>query len=142
MNSFRDKHHNKIKELGYWDTPREKGTLLMLMVTEIAKLMDNDRMNKSEKLADLALRIFDYCGYYGIDMSDLPAISKCQLKDMVIELANELESDRVGMEVVFGDGIKNCLSMAYEYARERRVDLSFEIMKKYKILENIKKRKY
>jgi len=141
-NAFRDMHHNKIRSLGYWDAPREKGTLLMLMVTEIAKLSDSSRLNKAEKLADLALRVYDYCGYYKIDLSDLPPIDEGSTTNMVIELSGELEADRVGMGKMFGSGVKKVLAMAYGYAEYYGIDLSGEMLKKFKILDDIKKRKY
>lgn len=138
-NEFSKIHHEKIKELGYWDTPREIGTLLMLMVTEIAKLFDQNRLNKSEKLADLALRIYDYSYYNSIDLSILPEIDGCDLLDMITTLTNELESFRVGLDLN-GIYIKQCLSMAYKYAEKNNINLEDEMIKKHNILHKIRKR--
>lgn len=138
-NKFAEMHHSKIKELGYWNRPRETGTLLMLMVTEITKLFDKNKLNKPEKLADLALRIYDYCGYHQIDLTDLPGITSCSLWDMVSVLTNELESYRAGFNSQ-GLYVKQCLSMAYKYAETNSINLDEEITKKYNMLDQVKKR--
>lgn len=136
---FASVHHNKIKKLGYWKKPRETGTLLMLMITEITKLFDPDKLNKPEKLADLALRIYDYCGYNQISLEEMPEVEECGLWDMAAQLTNEMESYRVGFNSN-GQYIKACLSMAYKYASINNIDLDREIIRKSGMLDQIKKR--
>lgn len=138
-NKFAKIHHEKIKVLGYWDKPKELGTLLMLMVTEITKLFDEGKLNKPEKLADIALRIYDYCGYYKIDLDKLPEVDGCGLWDMTATLTNELESYRVGFDSK-GLYIKQCLNMTYKYAELNNVDLDKEIIRKSNMLHQIRKR--
>lgn len=58
---------------------RNKGELLMLMVSEIAEAMEGERKNLMDdklphrkmaevELADALIRIFDYAGAYGYDL--------------------------------------------------------------------------
>lgn len=58
---------------------REKGTLLMLMVSELSEAMEGERKNLMDdklphrrmaevELADCLIRIFDYAGAYGYDL--------------------------------------------------------------------------
>ncbi len=64
---------------GWHDKPREKGTLLMLIVSEIAEAMEGERKDLMDdklphrpmaevELADACIRIFDYCGLHGYDL--------------------------------------------------------------------------
>lgn len=43
LNKLRDEIHGNAKDKGFWDKPREKGTLLMLCVSELAEAMEADR---------------------------------------------------------------------------------------------------
>ncbi len=81
---------------GFWETPRETGTLLMLMVSELAEALEADRHGRKanipqfdenldkegfvtafkvnikdtfeDELADAMIRILDYCGRHDIDI--------------------------------------------------------------------------
>ena len=64
---------------GWHDTPRDKGTFLMLMVSEIAEAMEGERKDLMDdklphrrmaevELADAVIRIADYCGLCGYDL--------------------------------------------------------------------------
>ncbi len=73
---------------GWHDTPREFGTVLMLVVTEVAEAMeawregDDDTITKREmikdgkpegvpsELADVLIRVFHICAIYGIDIRE------------------------------------------------------------------------
>lgn len=65
--------HQLMKEEGWWDNPREDGTLLMLMTSEISECMEAIRKDFGnsdktgmplalEELADTVIRILDFCG--------------------------------------------------------------------------------
>lgn len=64
--------HKVAKEKGFWDTKKEIGTALMLIVSELAEALEADRNsnfeNFKEELADTVIRIFDLCGYLNIDI--------------------------------------------------------------------------
>jgi NTP pyrophosphatase (non-canonical NTP hydrolase) len=58
---------------GWHDKPREFGTYIALMHSELSEALEADRRYEgidrvSEELADVMIRIFDWCGFMGIDL--------------------------------------------------------------------------
>jgi NTP pyrophosphatase (non-canonical NTP hydrolase) len=71
-------YHQNLKA-GWYDKPRETGTRLMLIVSEIAEAMEGDRKGLQDdhlphrsmlevELADAIIRILDLCGYENLDI--------------------------------------------------------------------------
>jgi NTP pyrophosphatase (non-canonical NTP hydrolase) len=78
--------HQTALSHGWWDEPREFGTQLMLMVTELSEVMEDYRINNldptkylfydekgkpcgiASEFADVLIRIGDTCARYGIDL--------------------------------------------------------------------------
>lgn len=63
--------HENAKEKGFWDTPREFGTLMALIHSEVSEALEADRNkedNIGEELADIVIRVCDVAGYYEIDL--------------------------------------------------------------------------
>lgn len=71
--------HARSVAAGWRDTPREKGTDLMLMVSEVSEAMEGERKDLMDdklphrkmaevEMADLFIRLGDYCGAYGYDL--------------------------------------------------------------------------
>jgi NTP pyrophosphatase (non-canonical NTP hydrolase) len=60
------------KSKGWHDEPRETGTLLALVHSEVSEALEADRKgdqeNFVEELADVCIRIFDLCGSRNIDL--------------------------------------------------------------------------
>lgn len=60
------------KSKGWHDQPREMGTLLALIHSEVSEALEADRKgdqeNFAEELADVCIRIFDLCGSKDIDL--------------------------------------------------------------------------
>lgn len=66
-------HENAVAH-GWWDSPREDGTILMLVVSELAEMLEAMRDGggeskkipgfscEEEELADAVIRIFDFAG--------------------------------------------------------------------------------
>lgn len=74
--------YNLSKEAGWHDTHREVGTMLMLVVSEVAEAMEGIRKNlKDDKLpqydmfsveiADAIIRLFDLSGLYKIPIGEI-----------------------------------------------------------------------
>lgn len=64
--------HENAKEKGFWEKPREFGTLIALIHSELSEALEahrkNDMENLEEELADVIIRVADLCGYLGIDL--------------------------------------------------------------------------
>ena len=71
--------HHRNRTAGWYDKPREDGTMMMLMVSEIAEAMEGNRKDLMDdhlphrkmeevEMADTIIRILDYCGYKGFDI--------------------------------------------------------------------------
>ena len=97
LNEISKQFHERAKQKGFWDDKREIGTLLMLVVSELAEALEADRknmhsdfdtfdkMNRNEvqfnqafyanikdsfedEIADTFIRLFDLVGFLGIDI--------------------------------------------------------------------------
>lgn len=81
ITEWKNRVHQNAVEHGWWEEPREMGTLLMLIVTEVAEAMEEYRNNKAHvytvdgkpegiasELADCIIRVLDICGKYDIDI--------------------------------------------------------------------------
>ncbi|CDG21040.1 putative phage protein [Xenorhabdus poinarii G6] len=71
--------HQQNVEAGWWDKPRERGTLLCLIHSEISEAMEGERKNLMDdhlphrpmaevELADAVIRILDYAAAFGYDI--------------------------------------------------------------------------
>lgn len=66
LNQLRDEIHENAKNKGFWDSPRETGTLLMLCVSELAEAMEADRKGRENML-----KVFDRdMGFARLDYED------------------------------------------------------------------------
>jgi NTP pyrophosphatase (non-canonical NTP hydrolase) len=81
INELRDEIHSNNVTAGWWNNPREKGTLLMLIVSEVAEAMEGERKDLMDdhlphrkmaevELADALIRILDYAGAFGYDIEN------------------------------------------------------------------------
>lgn len=72
--------HQANREAGWWDNPREIGTLLCLIHSEVSEAMEGARKDLMDdhlperkmvevELADAVIRIFDLAGGMGYDLA-------------------------------------------------------------------------
>lgn len=72
--------HNQ--HVGWWDNPREDGTILALIHSEISEALEGNRKNlmddhlpqykmEAVELADAVIRILDFCGYKNYDIGKI-----------------------------------------------------------------------
>lgn len=72
--------HAQNKRAGWWDKPREKGTLICLIHSEISEALEGERKNLYDdhlphrkmaevELADAVIRILDYAKAFGYDIA-------------------------------------------------------------------------
>lgn len=97
LNEIAKTFHQSAVNKGFWDKEREKGTILMLVVSELAEALEADRKNRyasdmptvllhsdldtfpeifkgnvkdtfEDEIADTFIRLFDLVGAYNIDI--------------------------------------------------------------------------
>jgi len=72
INKLVDECYSISKSKGWWDNGRTFPESCMMIITELAEAVQEDRKynrNKmAEELADVAIRLFDLIGYLGIDL--------------------------------------------------------------------------
>ena len=74
-----DHCHNQAKAMGWHDTPREDGTMIALIHSELSEALEGlrkgradehlpHRLNAEVELADAIIRIMDFAGQKGFDI--------------------------------------------------------------------------
>lgn len=71
--------HQAAVEKGFYDKPREFGTAVALMHSELSEALEAHRTGQSleavaEEFADVVIRVADTCGYLGIDLEEAIAL--------------------------------------------------------------------
>lgn len=91
--------HKTAKEKGWHDNPREFGTLIALIHTEVSealteiKITTRKREKIAEELADVLIRLYDCCGAFNIPLHEVdtslpqyPETYRLSIYDMLLDL--------------------------------------------------------
>lgn len=94
INGLRDDCHETAKKKGWWDKERSEGELIALMHSELSEALEWLRKNDlaqaafgeapitvlsdhipcflgiEEEMADVIIRIFDFCGFYDLQIGE------------------------------------------------------------------------
>lgn len=82
INDLVKEAYGNAKEKGWWDEPRNDFELMALIHSEVSEVVEDLRVGKvglnfeengkpigvPSELADILIRVFDYCGARGIDL--------------------------------------------------------------------------
>lgn len=72
INRLCQEAYETAKSKGWHGEPRETGTLLALIHSEVSEALEADRKgdheNFAEELADVCIRVFDLCGLKRVDL--------------------------------------------------------------------------
>lgn len=84
INQLRDEIHQNAINHGWWDEERTFGEIIALCHSELSEALEEHRDHKptlyfsgekpegiAVELADCIIRILDYCGHAGIDISEV-----------------------------------------------------------------------
>ena len=81
-NKFAKEYHDKISEIEINSTEVVTDNILVLMIRDISELFNPNGRNIPERLANLALNIYSYCGKYNVNLEKLPEIEEYDMWHM------------------------------------------------------------
>lgn len=140
--------HKNAREHGFWDEPREVGTLIALVHSEVSEALEATTCaDVVEELADICIRIGDMAGGLGIlisfadyDIADIESDlaktfsyedNQFLLASIVnINLSKALEADRRGDVDGFAYNLSAALYATFGWASRRGYTLEEAIIKK------------
>lgn len=75
IDKYIDECHRIARKKGWWEDERNDGELIALMHSELSEALEDMRNhgtkdNVAEELADVCIRIFDFCGARKINLED------------------------------------------------------------------------
>lgn len=128
INDLVTKVHEIVKSKGFWDTPRETGTLLALIHSEVSEALEADTCAEfCTELADICMRIMDLCGGLEINLEAALTEVRDELKkdNLIIDMSSLSKIERSLRELLpdFNDnehalGVHGMLSRALESDRK------------------------
>lgn len=123
ITEFVKKCHDNAVVKGFWDKPRETGTLISLVHSEVTEALDADSCaDFCDELADICIRIGDLCG--GLDINLAMVLFEPESKDATI---SDIEKSFKNYPPDFNDDRNGCaihkdLSYALECDRKNKKD--------------------
>lgn len=88
LNELAKQYHERAKAKGFWDEPRETGTLLMLIVSELSEALEADRKNKYTNKNTLVKLLYenDPTQFVPIFQNDVKDTFEDEIADVFIRL--------------------------------------------------------
>lgn len=113
LNELVEQSHSMAKERGWWDEPREDGTLLMLMVCELAEAAEEARNNKPDVYfnSDQGAVTLEQAQTERIRFNNKPEGLAIELVDTVIRIADYFGSK--------GWDLEELVKLKMEYNKDR-----------------------
>lgn len=129
---------------------RNKGELIMLIVSEVAETMEGERKNLMDdhlpyrkmaevELADVVIRVLDYAGAFNYDLDavfntvqiEATAENKPQaLLDITAEFVHAYECEEIGYKGISAKYIARGLKRTYMYAAKHGYDIDAAVVEK------------
>lgn len=165
-NDLSTKAHENAVRHGFWEKRLSNGHCLMLVITEVAELVEADRKNMrantgmserlisihgfnwfyqnyvkgsvEEEFADIAIRLFDLAGAWGIDFTKMRpcgyyrAFDRFSFTENAFALCKGLSKEAIGIEKRIQFGVE----YVKKWAETLKIDLSWHIDLKMKYNEN------
>jgi hypothetical protein len=132
------------KEKGWWDRPRPKSLVTLLILSEISEVLEDHRngmpwdhefvddngkpMGPPSEMADVIIRIADYCGYKGYELELTELVEDSEVLDpikwLALAAAHICEANEFGEEDEGTTAYKECMEERYSKAVSRVVGLA------------------
>jgi len=100
LNELAKQFHEKAKSKDFWDKPRETGTLLMLMVSELSEALEADRKNKHTNKNTLVKLLYenDPTQFVPVFQSDVKDTFEDEIADVFIRLLDFIGQREIDIE--------------------------------------------
>jgi NTP pyrophosphatase (non-canonical NTP hydrolase) len=136
--TFQTEVHAVARTKGWWDEPREFGTLIALCHSELSEAWQADVDNVATELGDVVIRILDLAEYYGLNVTEVKSrdlgdydesFFLCELHLLLSQALEEARKDnrKEVVQTYLGNVVSEIL--AYDYRVEEAIYRKHEFNK-------------
>jgi NTP pyrophosphatase (non-canonical NTP hydrolase) len=131
LNQLRDEIHANAKEKGFYDNPREVGTMLMLVVSELAEALDADRADyfcDFSKYEECRKEAFEFKHKQETDVRFMPR------SPYSIQSSEEIEKDAFERYIkdTFEDELADVIIRTLDICGYLKIDIERSVLAKIK----------